>query len=179
MNLDIEIFYWLNSLVGWRDWSDALIIFLAEWLGWLVIAGLLLFIILPRKEGSLIRANSRIGLEAFVSGILARFIFTGIIRYFYDRARPFEILKDVNQVVLHSAGGSFPSGHAAFFFALATSVFLYHRGWGILLFVAALSISLGRVAAGIHFPSDIFGGAILGILVSILVNLLSKKFKQE
>ena len=117
--------------------------------------------------------------EALAASLISRFVFTEIIRYFYNRPRPFEILSNIYQLLEHSPGGSFPSGHAAFFFALATSVFFYRKIWGIIFFLAALSIGLARVSAGIHWPSDILAGAVVGILTSIIVNLVSKKFKPE
>ena len=110
-------------------------------------------------------------IEAFSAGILSRFIFTEIIRYFYDRPRPFEVLSSVYQLIQHSPGGSFPSGHAAFFFALATGVFFHRKWWGVLFYIAALAISLSRVAAGLHWPSDVLAGAVIGILSAWLVKM--------
>jgi undecaprenyl-diphosphatase len=59
---------------------------------------------------------------------------------------------------------SFPSDHAALFFALATGVILVHRNAGLLLYAhSILAISLPRIYLGIHYPSDILAGALLGI----------------
>jgi len=65
---------------------------------------------------------------------------------------------------------SFPSGHASIAFAAATSYLvmaqrehLPHRGRNAaLLYVGALGVAALRVAAGKHFPTDVFGGAALG-----------------
>lgn len=65
---------------------------------------------------------------------------------------------------------SMPSDHATMFFALATSIFLIHRLWGTFLLVHAIFvISLPRIYLGLHWPSDIFVGALVGILVALLV----------
>ena len=117
-------------------------------------------------------------IHAFAGAVLARFVFTEVIRYFYDRPRPFEVLNNVYQLIQHSPGGSFPSGHAAFFFALATGVFFYRKWWGVLFYAAALLVSFSRVAAGIHWTSDIVAGAAIGIFSAILINFLFKKIKR-
>ena len=176
--LDLKLFYWLNSWAGGPPaggWADTLIIFRSEYLPWAVGILAVLIFIWPRR-GSLIRANSSIALEVFASALVARFGVAEIIRYFYNRPRPFEVLENVHQLVKHETGGSFPSGHAAFFFALAATIFLYRRGGGILFFLAAFAIGTGRISAGLHWPSDILGGAVVGILTSILVNYLFRRY---
>ncbi|MDP3762826.1 MAG: phosphatase PAP2 family protein [bacterium] len=173
MNFDVELFRWLNSWAGVRELWDTLIIFRTEWLGYWVGGALGLFLIFGKEK----KRELRMVFEALAASLISRFVFTEIIRYFYNRPRPFEVLQDIYQLVQYDAGGSFPSGHAAFFFALAASVFFYHRVWGIIFFLAALSIGLGRVSAGIHWPSDILGGAVVGILTSFLVNYFIARFK--
>lgn len=96
-----------------------------------------------------------------------------LIRAVYGRVRPFEALG--LKTLFTETSASFPSGHATFFFALATAVYLYNRRWGWWFFAAALLISLARVAAGVHYPSDIFGGALVGIVVATLVYRLTRE----
>ena len=64
--------------------------------------------------------------------------------------------------------GSFPSGHSAFYFALAFSLFYFNKKWGWWFTVLAFFMGLARIFTGVHYPSDILGGALLG-LVSVLV----------
>lgn len=170
--MDIIIFRWLNSWAGINSFYDSAIIFRAEYLPWWVGIGILAFYVLCHDK----KRELLMIIHAFAAAIAARFIFTEIIRYFYDRPRPFEVLDNVYQLIQHSPGGSFPSGHAAFFFALATGVFFYRRGWGFLFYAAALLISFSRVAAGVHWTSDILGGAVVGILSAWLVRLIFQKF---
>ncbi len=61
---------------------------------------------------------------------------------------------------------SFPSDHAIVFFALATAIWRRHRGVGAFAFawIAVLN-ALTRVYAGFHYPSDVLGGALIGIVV--------------
>ena len=67
--------------------------------------------------------------------------------------------------------GSFPSDHAALFFALALGVFLVYRKAGVFaLAYAALGISLPRIYIGLHYPTDILAGALLGLGCVWLLN---------
>src|SRR6266404_7706498 len=59
---------------------------------------------------------------------------------------------------------SFPSDHAALFFALAFGVFLVSKKWGVVLFTyVVLIICLPRIYVGIHYPTDILCGGVLGV----------------
>jgi undecaprenyl-diphosphatase len=113
---------------------------------------------------------------AGIAAILARFGITTLIRHFWQRSRPF-INNNVNLVVNYSNESSFPSGHAAFFFAIATVVYLHNKKAGILFFVGALLISLGRIFVGIHWPLDILAGAIVGIFSGWLASKIFRKIK--
>lgn len=80
-----------------------------------------------------------------------------------DRARPF--VADPHGVHLfagHAADPGFPSDHATAAFAIAVAILLRKRGWGIVALVAATVLSVGRVALGVHYPSDVLAGAALG-----------------
>ena len=117
MAYDAELFYLLNNLSGKSEFFDWIIIFAAEYLGWFAVAAFLvvLFFSLFSKSEKL-----KIFLTAAVSVVLSRFIITEIIRFLYCRPRPF-MAYAVKQLV-NENHCSFPSGHAAFFFALAMVV---------------------------------------------------------
>lgn len=63
---------------------------------------------------------------------------------------------------------SFPSDHAALLFGLAATIWLVHGRAGIAAFVWAAVVNLGRAYELYHFPSDIVGGAALGVLAVCL-----------
>ncbi len=89
-----------------------------------------------------------------------------------DRSRPFVV--DPNGVHLFSAHATdpgFPSDHATGAFAVAMAIYLRNRVWGSVALVAAAVLSVGRVAIGVHFPSDVLAGAVLGCVVALLLYL--------
>ena len=177
--IDFGVFHWLNFFAGINHWMDELIIFKSEYLGWSIIAILIFIFLFEIKDKDKFKINWRIGCLALASGILSRFIFGEAIRFFWNRPRPFDVLQNIHQLVLHESGGAFPSGHASFFFAVAMSTFLYRKKLGLLFFIIAIVMSIGRVEAGLHWPSDILAGAAIGILSAWIIHTLSKKFWKQ
>ncbi len=79
---------------------------------------------------------------------------------------------------------SFPSAHAANWFALATIAFLFYRRSAWFMFPLAASVAFSRVYNGVHYPGDVTAGAILGagyavagiVIVQSIWNFIGKKF---
>lgn len=161
MTFDTQVFYLLNNLAGQSPLFDGVVVFLASYLPYVLIATLLALVFFSQYAK---REKLQILFVAGVSALIARFGVVELIRFFYHRPRVFTDLP-VHQL-LTSDKWSFPSGHATFFFAMATAVYLYNKKWGIGFFIAALGIGVSRVIAGIHYPSDIIGGALIGIIVA-------------
>jgi undecaprenyl-diphosphatase len=91
-----------------------------------------------------------------------------VISELVDRARPF--VTDAHGVHLfsaHAADPGFPSDHATAAFAIATAIVLRKRGWGVFALIAATVLSVGRVALGVHYPSDVLAGAALGAAAAL------------
>lgn len=174
---DLYLFRWLNSWVFWRPWADVLIVFRAEFLGYWLLVGLLTFGVFAfhRRFSHLRNKNWEMIVTAFAAALIARFGVAEIIRFFYDRPRPFEIVDGVRRLIFRDGGGSFPSGHAVFYFAIAAVVSRYYPKTGIIFFLAALNLSLARIQAGLHWPSDILGGAVIGVAVGLLIHSAVKK----
>ncbi|MBI2047602.1 MAG: phosphatase PAP2 family protein [Candidatus Liptonbacteria bacterium] len=116
--------------------------------------------------------------ESLIAVILSRGLITEIIRFFYYSPRPFEALHFTS--LIPESGSSFPSGHAAFYFALATALFFYNRRAGIWYFILSLLIGVARIFVGVHWPLDVLAGAVLGVLCGLFVHwLLSRYYSQN
>ncbi len=160
-----SLFYFLNSFAGKSACFDGLVVFFAHYFPYLLVGVFLLILIWEKDRDKKIKAI----FLAAASIVLSRLVITEIIRYFYFVSRPFVIDPTVHQLIFHEANGSFPSGHAAFFFALAMVIFFFYKKWGIVFFVSAILIGLARIIAGVHWPIDVLGGAIIGILSSFFI----------
>jgi undecaprenyl-diphosphatase len=172
--MDLFLFNKLNSFSLKYFYFDVLVIFLADYLGYILVSILILFLILDfRKFREMV-------IKAFISALISRFLIVEIIRFFWYRPRPFLIENNVNLLIFHNAA-SFPSGHAAFFFALSFIIYFYNKKIGLFFLLSTFLISLARVAAGIHWPSDIFFGALIGFFISLFFNkfLFSRNFIEK
>lgn len=168
MTLETNIFNALHGLAGQSAILDWLIVFFAKYLGFFLIAGAI-WLILREKDWRPISRNF-----AFValSVILSRGLLTEIIRFFHNRPRPF-VAMNFEPLFNHSAiEAALPSGHAAFYFALAFALFLINRRWGWVYLAAASLIGISRVIAGVHWPLDIIAGFLVAALSVFVIKLL-------
>jgi len=181
MNFDLYLFNLIYGLAGRNTLLDYFAIFCAEYLGYILV--LFLFshafykmISNPKNQKQLAwqiyKNNFKMVIEALIVAVFTRFVLAEIMRAFWFRARPFVQLNMqplINQSPLEA---SFPSGHATFFFALSTIVYFYNKKMGIWFYIASIFIGLSRIFVGVHWPSDILAGAVLGILVGFVLNYL-------
>lgn len=164
MSLDVQLFYALHNLAGYSSLGDSLVIFFAEYVPFLVGASLIALLYFSHRSRM---QQVQFFCVVAVSALIARVAIVEIIRYFIHRPRPFETMHF--QPLIPESSWSFPSGHATFFFAFAMAIYMHNKTWGVWFFVAALIISIARIITGVHYPSDILGGAIVGSLTAYLV----------
>lgn len=145
---------------------NAAAIFFAEWLPYLLVLAFLLLAYYQKGW----RRKLYLFCEGALAVIVSRGIVTEVIRLFYHHPRPFSVYNFTP--LFAETGWSFPSGHAAFFFALATVVWFANRKWGWWFFVLAALNALARVYAGVHWPFDVIGGALIGVLCGWFVHWL-------
>ncbi|WP_018130377.1 undecaprenyl-diphosphatase [Effusibacillus pohliae] len=156
-----QLFQSINQWAGHFAWLDEPMILLTKYAP-LLFAGLLLWLWL--RGG---RQRERNVLYAAITAALALLI-NQLIGAVYFHPRPF-MLHAVHQLVPHAPDNSFPSDHATGAFALAVAVYLRNRKWGYGMLGLAVAIAFSRVFVGVHYPADVIGGAVVGLVSSLLV----------
>lgn len=106
----------------------------------------------------------------FALTVAVSYLVSRLIGFVYFRPRPFVSL-DLDPVIYMTPfSKSFPSSHAFVSFAIAMLLFTYNKNWGIGALIVAFLIALSRVFVGVHYPSDVLVGAVLGVIVSKLIS---------
>ncbi|TSC91801.1 MAG: membrane-associated phospholipid phosphatase [Parcubacteria group bacterium Licking1014_17] len=166
--MDLYLFNKIHGLAGLYPWFDGIGVFIAEAMIFvLVILIACLWFLKPS-----VRYRMAVVI-AFASAIIARLVVVEIFHLFYHHLRPFLVLGF--QPLISNDSWSFPSGHASAAFALATGVYLYDKKLGVISYVIALFIGLSRIYAGVHWPSDVLAGAVVGILTAIAIKRGAEK----
>jgi undecaprenyl-diphosphatase len=167
--VDWSILHTLNDFLAGHDGVEDTLLFYVNISEALFVATLVLVFLLANGERW--RSWRRTTLAAALSAGLALAV-GKVISELVDRARPFVV--DPSGVHLfsgHVADPGFPSDHATGAFAVALAIYLRHRRWGSVALVAAAVLAIGRVALGVHFPSDVLAGAVLGCAAALLLFL--------
>lgn len=122
---------------------------------WIALAIALLLIPRTRKSGWIVSAS-----------VLADVVLcNGILKNVFQRTRPFDVNTAVQLLVSPPQDYSFPSGHTALSFAVVTGLFLagMKKLWKPALVLACL-MAFSRMYLYVHYPTDILGGMLVGIL---------------
>ncbi len=163
--LDQRLFFWIHSFAGKSRLLDFLGIFLADYLGYFLIAAVIILVFRFFDDW---KKRWHYFSLALLSAILSRGIFTELIRFFYYRPRPFLVL-NFTPLIVEMNEGAFPSGHMSFYLALILPVFLINKRWGWRLTAGVLLMGLARVFIGVHWPADILGGIVTALVSFYLV----------
>jgi undecaprenyl-diphosphatase len=129
---------------------------------WLATAEVILMLVLGAfgRGGDVVRMLLAVGTIYAASEGLGRA---------WRRERPFARLADIERLLAHRPERSFPSRHVASALAMAAIGSRSHRGLGRAMAWLGWLLGISRVAAGLHYPSDVLTGAMLGALVGWLL----------
>lgn len=100
---------------------------------------------------------------AFALELPAFFVLKNSIR----RDRPCDVLSTSRKAVQPSDKFSMPSGHTSAAFVVATLVFIFAEPMAEIAFVWASLVGMSRIVLGVHYPSDVAAGALLGIVCGV------------
>ncbi len=149
----------VQALAGRHHALDLATIFAARWgsylqiLVWLSLLG-------DWRHAGFVRGWLRTGLAL---GLVTLPVFA--LRALLPRQRPFEVA-DAVPLVAREPGPSFPSRHTASAVAMALAVRPTSPGRGAVMVLLAIWMGLARIQCGLHYPSDVLGGALLGWLAA-------------
>lgn len=103
-----------------------------------------------------------------------------ILKNLVARTRPYEIIQGLTLLIERQSDLSFPSGHTAASFAAAVIIYreMPHR-YGIAALTLAVCIGFSRLYLGVHYPSDVIGGALSGILIAVFVSTCFRKLTRQ
>jgi membrane-associated phospholipid phosphatase len=174
----LQIDYWLFSRIN-QEWThpslDTVFVFLREaelWVPFYLF--LLVFITLnfPRKGWWW-------SISLILTAIISDLVSSHLMKYLVFRLRPCQnpLLADSMRFLANycPSSSSFTSSHACNHFALAFFLFFTLRStsrWWWLVFPWAFLISYAQVYVGVHYPLDVFGGALLGAGIGLTVSRL-------
>ncbi len=158
MGIDVLAFQFVHGLTGWAGMLDTAGVFFAQYLPYLLGIAIIIFIFKSRSPKTRFKTFLFITLTA----LLSRGILTEAIGFFFLRPRPFDAFGFTPLISV--SGASFPSGHAAFFFAVSFAIFAIDRTWGWWFFVLSVLNGLARVFVGVHYPLDVAGGFLVALV---------------
>jgi membrane-associated phospholipid phosphatase len=171
---DVWLFRWINE-----GWSNSLFDKLMPQVGdptWLYAAVLILAIAALWKGG----ARGRLCILMLVLSVcLGNWLVCDTIKNGVGRLRPYYTLSDVIRRIGKGGSYSMPSSHAANWFSATIVLLVYYRRtvWAMLLM--SIIVCLSRVYNGVHYPSDVLAGALLGAGYSIAIIWLADALWQS
>ena len=124
---------------------------------WLLVAGGLLCTRKYQKQGVLLLGGLALG--ALVGN--------GVLKHLIARPRPCWLDSSVHLRIASPSDYSFPSGHTLASAVGASMLTMTNRKFGWAAIPVAVLITFSRLYLYVHFPSDILGGAILGVLIGV------------
>ena len=161
--IDAELIHWIHlnrieSLDGMLQWLTAATTYIS--------LGMIILVMAVHRFRN---PGWRMALQLAVVLILSALL-TALLKEIFARERPF-YSHEMVQKLTDGGGHSFPSGHSLEVFAVAMTMGLLFKNtyvWIICIFWAML-IGYSRVALGVHYPGDVLGGMITGIILAIIV----------
>lgn len=168
--MDYKVFKAINLLSGRCSPIDFMMIFFSKKIRFVYI--IVLIFMWFRND-----YYRKVSLNAVMSSGIT-LLLHALIKFFYFKPRPF-VKHRVGILIPSKLDSSFPSKHTLLAFAVSTSIFLYDRVLGSIMWVLSVLTGFSRIWVGHHFPSDIIGSAIMATMTSMVVGKTAGKFTDK
>ncbi|MBQ8039819.1 MAG: phosphatase PAP2 family protein [Lachnospiraceae bacterium] len=174
--LDGNILLWIQEYIR-NDFLTPIFKFIThlgdEGYVWIAIAVLLLFVKNYRKVGLMVGGS-----------LLGSLLFNNmIVKNIVARPRPYRMMEELTILIPEPGEYSFPSGHTSSSFAAGVVLYLMlPKKYGIPAMVLAFLIGISRLYVGVHYPTDVLGGMVMGALLAVetvkITEVIEKKVKK-
>lgn len=161
--IDLKVFYFINGTLS-NPFFDKLFPFITDLKNWyLVYLIFFLYLIIHGKKLDRITI-----LSVMVMILVSDQLSSHLLKNFFSRIRPCNVLENVNLLVTCTESYSFPSSHAVNNFAAAVLFSKIYPKYKIWFFTIAILLAFSRPYVGVHYPSDVIGGALIGSLIGFI-----------
>ena len=126
------------------------------------------------------KKTRRAGLLSLLALLGSLCVTNFLLKNYVARVRPYEVVAGLQCLIAAQPDWSFPSGHASASFASAVVIYKScPRGIGVPALILAFAISLSRLYVGVHYPSDVIVGMVIGTLIALILFWIfgEKKYK--
>lgn len=168
--IDKEIFYFINNTLS-NPLFDKIFPYLTEVKHWYLVY-IIFWLLLVIKGGRIGRIAAVISLLLITASDQ---ISSSLLKNWIARIRPCNELPEVNILVFCSSAFSMPSSHAVNNFAVAVFFSKIFPKYKIPLYTIAVLMAFSRPYVGVHYPSDVIVGALIGIIIGYLFAVFAER----
>ncbi len=162
--MDWRLFQWVNTVQRGTTWAHGPLRLYAR-------VGVVVFplaIVVAWWAARRERDPRRVAAAAWAAlAALEAFVVNQLVGHLVLRSRPYVAHSGVHLLVGRTGDFSFPSDHLAVGAAVAAALFLVDRRLGLVAAILACFMALARVYVGAHYPGDVAGGIVVGVLVAL------------
>ncbi|WP_164509326.1 phosphatase PAP2 family protein [Companilactobacillus jidongensis] len=163
--MDAFLFRSVNDLANKSGLLNALGVFTAQYTVYILALIMIGLWFVKRNDFKYRQMLSVSVISCLISELVGKLIAGNI----YYHRQPFAVWQNVHQLIPKTVGNSFPSDHTIVFFSIMIIFFIYTKSKVRYLFtVMALIVGLSRIFVGVHYPVDVFVGASIGTIISII-----------
>ena len=169
LNIDSSVLLWIQSglRTGWLNPFVTALTHLGDKGAFWILTAVALMCF---------RKTRRLGVTCALAMLIGTVVTDVCVKNWVARVRPYELVEGLESLVGAQRGWSFPSGHATCGHACAWVLFCRApKKYGAPALALAVLIALSRLYVGVHYPSDVLGGALIGICSAAMAMFIADR----